>query len=66
MDQADAAGQELFVTFWDPQATRRKRPELTAIARDETRFAEVAQFYGFEPRGHWIVYRYLRRAPAGR
>ncbi len=66
MDQADAMGQELFVTFQDPWATGRKRRELTDIVRDETRFAEVAQFYGFEPRGHWIVYRYLRRTPAGR
>jgi len=33
-------------------------PELVALTLDPTIFEPIQEFYGFEPRGHMLVFRY--------
>jgi hypothetical protein len=59
MAEADATGKELFLSYSRPELTRRRLPELVTLAEDPARFELVERFYGFEPRGHIVVYKYL-------
>jgi hypothetical protein len=67
MAEADASGKALFVTYTRPRAAHRSAPELTALANDPTLFEPIGEFFGFEPRGHMLVFRYrgqpLHRLP---
>ena len=54
----DASGKELFVSWTQPLSTRKRLPGLVRLAEDPALFEKVAEFYGFEPRGHMLVHRY--------
>jgi hypothetical protein len=56
--EADATGKSLFVTYTRPTASARNAPDLVALAQDPALFEPIAEFYGFEPRGHMLVFRY--------
>jgi hypothetical protein len=58
MEEADASGKELFLTWTQPVSARKHLPGLVRLAEDPALFEEVAEFYGFEPRGHMLVHRY--------
>jgi hypothetical protein len=64
MAEADATGKSLFVTYTRPRAARRSAPDLVALAQDPALFEPVAELYGFEPRGHMLLFRY-RGSPEG-
>jgi len=61
MAEADATGKSLFVTYTRPRAARRSAPDLVALAQDPALFEPIGELYGFEPRGHMLVYRYRGR-----
>jgi hypothetical protein len=62
---ADATGRTLYVTYTRPPAARRSAGDLVAMAEDPTLFEPIAEFHGFEPRGHMRVFRYRGRGDAG-
>jgi hypothetical protein len=63
MEEANATGKELFVTWTQPAHTRKRFPSLVRLAEDRLLFEKVAEFHGFEPRGHMLVHRYRGSAP---
>jgi hypothetical protein len=56
--EAHASGRPLYVNYGRPHLARGRAPELVAMAEREDLFEPIATFYGFEPRGHMLVYRY--------
>jgi hypothetical protein len=62
MAEADATRKSLFVTYTRPTATGRSAPDLVALAQDPALFEPIGELYGFEPRGHMLVYRYRGKA----
>jgi hypothetical protein len=69
MTEADATGKELYVTWVEWWERGKKVPRIVQLAEDPAHFERVAELYGFEPRGHMLVYRYRGRGdrdrPAG-
>jgi hypothetical protein len=63
MEEADASGKELFLTWTQPVSARKHLPGLVRLAEDPALFEEVAEFHGFEPRGYMLVHRYRGHAP---
>jgi hypothetical protein len=61
LDQADRSGRELFINYGRPNLARGRFPELTELLKRDDLFEPVARFYGLEPRGQMLVYRYRRR-----
>lgn len=64
MAEADATGKTLYVLYSRPELTRRRLPELVALSEDPARFELVKRWYGYEPRGHILVFRYRGRPEA--
>jgi hypothetical protein len=62
MAEADATGKSLFVTYTRPTATGRNAPDLVGLAQDPALFEPIGELYGFEPRGHMLVFRYRGKA----
>jgi hypothetical protein len=58
MAESDASGKPLFVSYSRPELARRRLPRLVELVEDPARFELVERQYGFEPRGHVVVYRY--------
>jgi hypothetical protein len=58
MAEADATGKTLYVLYSRPELTRRRLPELVALSEDPARFELVKRWYGYEPRGHILVFKY--------
>jgi hypothetical protein len=65
MEEADATGKTLFVSWTQPESTRKRLPGLVRLAEDPALFEKVAEFYGFEPRGHMLVHRYRGAGSGG-
>jgi hypothetical protein len=61
LDQADRGGRELFINYGRPNLARGRFPELMELLERDDLFEPVAQFWGLEPRGQMLVYRYRRR-----
>jgi hypothetical protein len=61
LDEADRNGRELYVCYGRTNLARRHFPELVEMVEREDLFEPVARFYGFEPRGQMLVYRYRGR-----
>ena len=59
--EADATGRPLYVNYGRPSLAKSRVADLVAMAEREDLFENVATFYGFEPRGHMLVYRYRGR-----
>lgn len=58
MAKADATGKTLFLLYSRPELTRKRLPELVALSEDPSRFELVKRWYGYEPRGHILVFKY--------
>jgi hypothetical protein len=61
LDEADRSGRALYVNFGRPNLARGRFPELMELVKRDDLFEPMARFYGFEPRGQMLVYRYRRR-----
>lgn len=64
MQEADATDKALFVSWTNPVWARRRLPGLVGLVENPAIFEPIAELYGFEPRGHMVVYRY--RGSSGR
>lgn len=65
MTEADATGKTLYLLYSRPELTRRRLPDLVALSEDPTRFELVKRWYGYEPRGHILVFKYRGRPEGG-
>jgi hypothetical protein len=61
MRQADQTGAALYVNLGKPEQARKEHPDLSALVENPSVFEVVTTLYGFEPRGHRIIYRYHGR-----
>ncbi len=67
MREAERTGKALYVNLGKPEQAQLGYPDLFALMENPDVFEVVATLYGFEPRGHRIIYRYRGvplRAPA--
>ena len=62
MGRADRTGSELYVNLGKPEQAELENPDLFALVEDPAAFEVVTTLYGFEPRGHRIIYRYRKEA----
>jgi hypothetical protein len=58
MQRADRTGATLYVNLGKPEQAALAHPDLFALVDDPSAFEVVTTLYGFEPRGHRIIYRY--------
>ena len=58
MRRADQTGAALYVNLGKPEQARQEYPDLFALVENPSVFEVVTTLYGFEPRGHRIIYRY--------
>jgi hypothetical protein len=58
MRKADQTGAVLYVNLGKPEQAELAHPDLFAMVENPTAFEVVTTLYGFEPRGHRIIYRY--------
>jgi hypothetical protein len=63
LEQAKRTGHPLYVNYGRTFLAEKRHPELVALAKREDLFEEVSALYGFEPRGHMLVYRYRGGGP---
>jgi hypothetical protein len=62
MRRADRTGATLYVNLGKPEQAGQAYPDLFALVEDPAVFEVVTTLYGFEPRGHRIIYRYRKDA----
>ena len=58
MRRADQTGAALYVNLGKPEQAKKGHPDLFALVENPSVFEVVTTLYGFEPRGHRIIYRY--------
>jgi hypothetical protein len=58
MRRADRTGAALYVNLGKPEQAEQAYPDLFALVENPAVFEVVTTLYGFEPRGHRIIYRY--------
>jgi hypothetical protein len=56
--RAERTGAALYVNLGKPGQAEKENPDLFALVENPSVFEVVTTLYGFEPRGHRIIYRY--------